>query len=101
MTTPEYTILDKNCSRITHNGMYNYINESGDIISAIWFDECLPFRCGFGRVRLDKKWNYIDMNGKILCDTWFEKANAFYGEKAKAFIGIFEHTVWKNGKITN
>jgi hypothetical protein len=95
MTTPEYTILDKNCSRITHNGMYNYINESGDIISAIWFDEVLPFRCGFGRVRIGKKWNYIDRNGNELSKVWFDKVNSFKGDTAIAYIGEKKYLIQK------
>jgi hypothetical protein len=95
MKTNEYTIIDKHCSRITHEGLYNYINESGEIISNMWFDECLPFRSGCGRVRIGKKWNYIDRNGNELSKVWFDKVNSFKGDTAIAYIGEKKYLIQK------
>lgn len=55
------------------DGMWNFMDEEGKILSSEWFKLVHPFTNGFARVqREDNMWNYIDKKGEILSpNIWF------------------------------
>lgn len=55
------------------DGLYNFINTKGKILSDEWFGWCDKFYEGFVRVQRneDNLWNLIDEKGKLLSDEWF------------------------------
>ena len=54
------------------DGLMNFINKDGKILSDEWFICVDNFNEGFAKVqRKDDKWNFIDRQGKLLSDEWF------------------------------
>jgi hypothetical protein len=46
------------------NGKWGLIDESGNEIIALKYDEAVPFYHGLAAVCLNGKWGYIDESGK-------------------------------------
>ena len=61
------------------DGLYNFIDEQGNIISDEWFRYVCHFHDGFARVkRSDNLYNFINTKGKLLSDEWFGWCDKFY-----------------------
>ena len=60
------------------DGLWNFIDKQGKILSEKWFEWVCNFYDEFARVQrsTDDLWNFIDRQGKILSDEWF--INAYY-----------------------
>lgn len=66
------------------DGLMNFINKEGKLLSKEWFICVDSFHYGFAVVqRSDKLWNLIDKNGKILSDEWFYWVDNFQEGFAK------------------
>ena len=60
------------------DGLWNFIDKYGKIISEQWFEWVDDFKEGFARVRRsDGQYNFIDKEGKILSDEWFNLVDNF------------------------
>ena len=60
------------------DGLWNFIDKQGKILSEKWFEWICNFYDEFARVQrsTDDLWNFIDRQGKILSDEWF--IDAYY-----------------------
>lgn len=68
------------------DGLRNYIDKNGKLLSGKWFNDVYYFHTDFAKVqRSDKKYNFINKNGKILSDEWFIDAYSFY----KGFAEVY------------
>ena len=56
------------------DGMCNFINTEGKILSEQRFDGAWSFFDGFANVILNGKYNFINTKGKILSEQWFDGA---------------------------
>ena len=60
------------------DGLWNYIDTKGKILSEQWFMYVFDFYEGFARVqREDSKWNFITKDGNYLSNEWFSDAYSF------------------------
>lgn len=66
------------------NGKYGFIDEDGNLISPIVFDECEPFSDGMAAVRVNDKWGFIDRNGKLVASPEYDSVQSF--EAGFAFV---------------
>lgn len=59
-------------------GLLNFIDANGNVLSAMWFHNVVPFRNGFGGVQKhDLKWNSIDKNGRLVSPIWYDNIFTF------------------------
>lgn len=60
------------------DGLWNFINKDGKLLSNEWFEWVDNFKEGFARLqRSDGQYNFIDKEGKILSDEWFNLVDNF------------------------
>ena len=61
------------------DGLYNYIDKKGNILSDEWFYHVYKFHKGFAVVeRGDGLYNHIDKKGNILSKEWFNDVDDFH-----------------------
>ena len=84
------------------DGLWNFIDTKGKILSEKWFICVDNFNEGFAKVqRSDKLWNFIGENGKFLSEQWFEWIDDFKAGFAKVQRTNGEWAkIDKNGKIS-
>lgn len=84
------------------DGLYNFINKDGKLLSDEWFEWVDYFKEGFVRVQRneDNLWNLIDKTGKILSDEWFGWCDNFSKGSAvvRRSIGDY-YKIDKTGKL--
>ena len=49
-----------------NNKKYGFINENGETIIALQYDDAFPFYNGYASVKSNDKWNYINEQGQII-----------------------------------
>ena len=81
------------------NGMENYINQKGSLLSSQWFDRCGNFREGIAIVELGDKENYINKEGKLLSNKWFDFCAPFEEGFGEADINGKTYKIYINGEI--
>lgn len=60
------------------DGLWNFIDKKGKLLSDEWFEWVDNFKEGFARLqRSDGQYNFIDKDGKILSDEWFNLVDNF------------------------
>ena len=65
------------------DGLRNFIDKKGNILSDKWFNLVGNFHEGFARVqREDGLWNFIDKKGKYLSEQWFRFIYNFHEDFA-------------------
>ena len=83
------------------DGLWNFINKDGKLLSNEWFEWTDDFNEGFARLqRSDELYNFIGKNGKILSDEWFYWVDIFNNGFARVQRGNdLRNFIGKNGKI--
>ena len=60
------------------DGLYNFIDKQGNILSKEWFRYVCNFHEGFAVVQRENDlWNFLDKQGNYLSDKWFIDAYSF------------------------
>ncbi len=92
-------------ARVRVDERYNFINTKGEIISKDrWFNFCMAFKEGFGRIELnsEKQCNYINGNGELLRpDIFFEWCGEFTNGVAPVKIDDNYYYITKDGQIND
>ena len=83
------------------DGLRNYIDKNGKILSYKWFNNAHSFKEGFAVVqRSDNLYNFINKDGNYLSNEWFSDVYSFYKGFAQVQRTNSEWTkIDKNGKI--
>lgn len=83
------------------DGLYNFIDKKGKLLSKEWFEWVDDFFEGFALIqRKDTLYNLITTNGKILSEEWFEWINIFeYGYAVVQRTNGEQCKIDKQGKI--
>ena len=76
-------------AKVTKAGKSGYVNNKGELIVPLIYDEAMAFREGKAAVRSGDKWGFLDSTGKIVEELLLEDAGCFRDSLA---------VVKKNGK---
>ncbi|MFK7950809.1 MAG: WG repeat-containing protein [Saprospiraceae bacterium] len=68
-------------SIVMRDGKYGYINEYGEKIIPLEYDEVTLFDGQFAAVKKGNKWGAIDRNNGKIIDFKYQEMRSFYGEK--------------------
>lgn len=58
---------------------FNHMDEKGNILSGIWWDNAHRFSDGMAVVSKKDRFNYIDRKGRLLSCKWWERCTDFIG----------------------
>lgn len=91
---------EKKLYPIIENGLWGFINKSGDIIIEPQFPSAGQFSEGLVPVRLKGTYGYINEMGNFVIQPKFDVAYSFSQGQAKVFIDGKPYFISKNGKKT-
>ncbi len=84
---------------VKKDGKYNFVNQNGDFISDIWFDDARTFEEGYAAVERNGLYTFIDGTGKPVNGKWIPDRN-LEGCVAVRIDGVYTF-VDKDGKPVN
>ncbi len=78
--TKQYDFVDDcicGLAKVSKNNKFGYVNNKGDLIVPLIYDEAFAFSEGRAPVRVDTKWGYLDSTGKMVIEPMYEEAGSF------------------------
>lgn len=83
------------------DGLWNFIDKNGKILSDEWFKDVYAFFDGLAKVKSERfLYNFIDKQGKLLSNEWFQWCDNFYEGYARVQRGDgLWNLIDKQGKI--
>ncbi len=73
----EEYFFSEGLAAVCQGDKYGYMNENGDLIISLQYDEAEPFFCGRAKVCINKKYGYIDRNGEEVIPCVFHDGSDF------------------------
>jgi len=88
------------CGVQTERG-FNFIKETGGILSERYFDNIWRFINGHAAVEKNGKKNFIDPSGKLVSSEWFDQVGPFALGKAVVYLDGNANLLDTNGNLIN
>ena len=98
LVSSEPTEISKNLYPIIENGLWGYIDETGNEIIHPQFYSAGQFSEGLASVRKDGTYGFINKQGKFVIESQFDIAYSFQNGQAKVFIDGKPYYINKKGR---
>ena len=83
---------------VQQDGLWGYINETGEVVGTITFDEVSDFCYGRAAVCKDGKWGYIDTTGQIVIPLQYSSADDFSSEFGDDYRMVYADVETEDGE---
>ena len=69
-------------AKVSKANKYGYVDQKGNLIVPLIYDEALTFNEGKAAVKKENRWGYLDNTGKVVVEPYYEDAGSFHDSLA-------------------
>jgi hypothetical protein len=96
---PEATSADEQLYPIKENGLWGYINKSGEVVIPARYHSASDFMEGLAAVRQHGLFGFIDSRGEFVIPEQYDFANSFRHGLAKVYLDSKPYFIDRSGKL--